>query len=65
MGFMKAALGVRFFPDDDLRRLLFRPAFLAAPLRADLRDEDFFEDLRDEDFRPPLFFFVAILSPGW
>ncbi|HLA14903.1 MAG TPA: hypothetical protein VJZ25_07750 [Gemmatimonadaceae bacterium] len=66
MGFMNAALGVRFLPDEDLRRLLFLPPFFAAPLRADLREEDFRdEDLRDEDFLPPLFFFVAILSPGW
>jgi hypothetical protein len=62
---MNAALGVRFLPDEDLRRLLLRPAFFAEPLRADLREEDFLdEDLRD-DFLPPLFFFVAILSPGW
>jgi hypothetical protein len=64
---MNAAFGVRFLPDEDLRRLLLRPPFFAAPLRApDLREEDFRdEDLRDEDFLPPLFFFVAIWSPGW
>jgi hypothetical protein len=64
---MNAAFGVRFLPDDDLRRLLFRPPFFAAPFRPpDLREEDFRdEDLRDEDFLPPLFFLVAILSPGW
>jgi hypothetical protein len=66
MGFMKAALGVRFFPDaDDLRRLLLRPPdlaelFLPPDFDDDLRDEDF----RDDDFLPPLFFLVAILSPG-
>jgi hypothetical protein len=62
MGFMNAALGVRFLPEDFLR-LLFRPPFLAAflpVLRDDLRAEDF----RD-DFLPLLFFLVAILSPGW
>jgi hypothetical protein len=63
---MNAALGVRFFPDeDDLRRLLLRPPFFAAlflpPDLDDLRAEDF----RDEDFfLPPLFFLAAILSPG-
>jgi len=62
---MNAALGVRFLPEEDLR-LVFLPPFFAAPLRADLREEDFRdEDLRDEDFLPPLFFLVAIWSPGW
>ena len=66
IGFMKAAFGVRFLPDDDdLRRLLFlaperAELFLPPDLDDDLRDEDF----RDEDFLPPLFFLVAILSPG-
>ena len=63
IGFMKAAFGVRFLPDDDdFRRLLLRPPFFAVLffLADDLRDEDF----RDDDFLPPLFFLVAILSPG-
>jgi hypothetical protein len=65
IGFMNAAFGVRFLPDEDLRRLLLRAPFFAA-FRPDLREEDFLaEDLRDEDFLPPLFFFAAILSPGW
>src|SRR5688500_19198654 len=60
IGFMNAALGVRFL-HEDFRRLLFRPAFLAAFLFGDFLAEDF----RDEDFfLPLLFFFVAILSPG-
>jgi hypothetical protein len=55
---MKAALGVRFLPED-FRRLDFRP-----PFRADfLREDDLREDFRAEDFLPPLFLF-AILSPG-
>jgi hypothetical protein len=60
MGFMNAAFGVRFFPED-FRRVLFRPPFFAAFLPLDL--DDLREDFRDEDFLPP-FFFVAILSPG-
>src|SRR5205823_7664904 len=60
MGFMKAAFGVRFLPED-FRRLLFRPPFLADFLPLDL--DDLREDFRAEDFLPPLFFF-AILSPG-
>jgi hypothetical protein len=57
---MKAAFGVRFLPEDDFRRLLFRPPFLAAFL-----DDFLAEDFRDEDFfLPLLFFFAAILSPG-
>jgi hypothetical protein len=56
---MKAAFGVRFLPEDDFRRLLFRPPFLAAFL-----DDFLAEDFRDEDFfLPLLFFFAAILSP--
>jgi hypothetical protein len=61
MGFMNAAFGVRFLPED-FRRLLFRPAFFAAFLPLDL--DDLREDFRDEDFLPPVFFLVAILSPG-
>ena len=64
---MKAAFGVRFLPEEDFRRLLLRPPplflaelFLPPDLDDDLRDEDFL----DEDFLPPLFFLVAILSPG-
>jgi hypothetical protein len=64
---MKAAFGVRFLPEEVFRRARFRPPaafrtdfFLPLDLD-DLRDEDF----RDEDFLPPLFFLVAILSPGW
>mgnify|MGYP006173944093 CR=1 FL=1 len=41
-----------------------RPPFFAAPFLADLREDD----LRDDFFAaflPPLFFFAAILSPGW
>ncbi|MGH7603058.1 MAG: hypothetical protein ACRENK_03565 [Gemmatimonadaceae bacterium] len=61
IGFMKAAFGVRFLPEDDFRRLLFRPPFLAAFFLDDFLAEDF----RDEDFfLPLLFFFAAILSPG-
>ena len=60
MGFMKAAFGVRFLPED-FRRLLFRPPFLADFLPLDL--DDLREDFRAEDFLPPLFLF-AILSPG-
>jgi len=61
---MNAAFGVRFLPEDDLRRLLRPPpppllAELFLPRLDDLRDEDF----RDEDFLPP-FLLVAILSPG-
>ena len=56
---MKAAFGVRFFPEDFRR--LFRPPFFAAFLPLDL--DDLREDFRAEDFLPPLFFF-AILSPG-
>src|SRR5687767_12636578 len=60
IGFMNAAFGVRFLPED-FRRLLFRPPFLAAFLFGDLLAEDF----RDEDFFLPLLFFLfAILSPG-
>src|SRR2546423_8762086 len=64
IGFMNAAFGVRFLPEDDLRRLLRPPpppllAELFLPRLDDLRDEDF----RDEDFLPP-FLLVAILSPG-
>ena len=58
MGFMNAAFGVRFFPED-LRRVLRPPAFLAVFLP---RLDDFRDDFR-EDFLPP-FFLVAILSPG-
>jgi hypothetical protein len=59
IGFMNAAFGVRFLPDD-FRRLLFRPAFFVAFL-----DDFLAEDFRDEDFfLPLLFFFAAILSPG-
>jgi hypothetical protein len=58
---MNAAFGVRFLPED-FRRLLFRPAFFAAFLPLDL-DDDLREDFLAEDFLP-LFFFVAILSPG-
>jgi len=44
---------------EDLRRLLFRPAFFVAFL-----DDFLAEDFRDEDFfLPLLFFFAAILSP--
>jgi len=58
IGFMNAAFGVRFLPED-FRRLLFRPPFLAAFL-----DDFLAEDFRDEDFfLPLLFFFAAILSP--
>jgi hypothetical protein len=42
---MKAAFGVRFFPEEDFRRLLFRPPFFAAFL-----DDFLAEDFRDEDF---------------
>src|ERR1700738_1299390 len=60
IGFMNAALGVRFLPED-FRRLLFRPPFFAAFL-----DDFLAEDFRDEDFfLPLLFFFAAILSPGF
>jgi len=59
IGFMNAAFGVRFLPED-FRRLLFRPAFFVAFL-----DDFLAEDFRDEDFfLPLLFFFAAILSPG-
>jgi len=58
---MKAAFGVRFLPDDDLRRLVF---FFAAPFFADFREDDLREDFLAA-FLPPLFFFAAILSPGW
>jgi hypothetical protein len=59
IGFMNAAFGVRFLPED-FRRLLFRPPFFAAFL-VDFLAEDF----RDEDFfLPLLFFFAAIVSPG-
>jgi hypothetical protein len=60
---MNAAFGVRFLPDDEDFRRVLRPLLLRAELfflDDDLRDEDF----RDEDFLPPLFFLVAILSPG-
>jgi hypothetical protein len=63
---MNAAFGVRFLPDDEDFRRVFRPPlffaelFLPPDFDDDLRDEDF----RDEDFLPPLFFLVAILSPG-
>jgi hypothetical protein len=57
---MNAAFGVRFLPEEDFRRLLFRPPFFAAPFLDDFLAEDF----RDEDFfLPLLFFFAAILSP--
>ena len=57
---MKAAFGVRFFPED-LRRADFRPPFFAvAFLPLDL--DDLREDFLAEDFFA--FFFVAILSPG-
>ena len=60
---MNAAFGVRFFPEEDFRRVFLPPLFFAELffLDEDLREEDF----RDEDFLPPLFFIVAILSPGW
>jgi hypothetical protein len=58
IGFMNAAFGVRFLPED-FRRLLFRPPFFAAFL-----DDFLAEDFRDEDFfLPLLFFFAAIVSP--
>jgi hypothetical protein len=57
IGFMKAAFGVRFLPEDF--RLVFLPAFLVAFL-----DDFLAEDLRDEDFFFPFFFFAAIVSPG-
>jgi len=58
IGFMNAAFGVRFLPEDFRR--LFRPPFFAAFL-----DDFLAEDFRDEDFfLPLLFFFAAILSPG-
>ena len=60
IGFMNAAFGVRFLPED-FRRLDFRPLFFADFLPLDL--DDLREDFRAEDFLPPLFF-VAILSPG-
>jgi hypothetical protein len=60
MGFMKAAFGVRFLPED-FRLLLLRAPFLATFFLDDFLAEDF----RDEDFfLPLLFFFAAILSPG-
>jgi hypothetical protein len=62
IGFMNAAFGVRFLPEDDFRRVL-RPAFFALFLPLDL-DDLRAEDFRDEDFFFPLFFFAAILSPG-
>jgi hypothetical protein len=57
MGFMNAALGVRFLPDDFLR-LLFRPPFFAEPFLADLREDDLREDFRDDFFFPPFFFAI-------
>jgi hypothetical protein len=58
---MNAALGVRFLPED-FRLLLLRAPFLATFFLDDFLAEDF----RDEDFfLPLLFFFAAILSPGW
>jgi hypothetical protein len=56
---MNAALGVRFLPEDFRRA--FRPPFFAAFL-----DDFLAEDFRDDDFfLPLLFFFAAILSPGF
>src|ERR1700674_1416082 len=60
IGFMNAAFGVRFLPED-FRRLIFRPPFLAAFL-----DDFLVEVFREEVFFPPLlFFFLAILAPGF
>jgi hypothetical protein len=57
MGFMNAAFGVRFLPEDF--RLVFLAAFFVAFL-----DDFLAEDFRDDDFFfPLLFFFAAILSP--
>src|SRR6476646_6818003 len=61
IGFMNAAFGVRFLPED-FRRVL-RPPFFAALRPLDF-DDFLAEDFRDEDFfLPLLFFFAAILSP--
>jgi hypothetical protein len=60
---MNAAFGVRFLPEEEDFRRVLRPLLFFAELfflDDDLRDEDFL----DEDFLPPLFFLVAILSPG-
>ena len=59
IGFMNAAFGVRFLPED-FRRLLLRPAFLVAFL-VDFGQRHF----GTSDSLPSFcFFFAAILSPG-
>ena len=58
---MNAALGVRFLPDEDLRRLLLRPPFYAELFLAVLREDDLREDFLD-DFFFPLFFFAILFS---
>jgi hypothetical protein len=54
IGFMKAALGVRFVADFFLPELFLAELFFAV---------DFFADFED-DFFAELFFLVAIASPG-